>query len=67
MKFEFTKKDASFRAFDTGKSCSEALIIASTNPQYGKRLFIELPVQYMQTTSSEQLKINMLLSKISYK
>ena len=36
----------------TGKSFSEALILASTNPQYGKRLFIELQVQYMKTTSS---------------
>ena len=26
----------------TGKSFSEALILASTNPQYDKRLFIEL-------------------------
>ena len=26
---------------DTGKSFSEALILASTNPQYDKRLFIE--------------------------
>ena len=29
----------------TGKSFSEALILVSTNPQYDKRLFIELPVQ----------------------
>ena len=29
----------------TGKSFSEALILASTNPQYDKRLFIELRVQ----------------------
>ena len=36
----------------TGKSFSEALILASTNPQYDKRLFIELRVQYMKTTSS---------------
>ena len=34
----------------TGKSFSEALILASTNPQYDKRLFIELRVQYMKTT-----------------
>ena len=27
----------------TGKSWSEALIFASTNPQYEKRLFMELP------------------------
>ena len=38
---------------DTGKSLSEALILGSTssNPQYDKRLFIYLPVQYMKTTS----------------
>ena len=27
----------------TGKSFSKALILASTNPQYDKRLFMELP------------------------
>ena len=37
----------------TGKSLSEALIFASTNPQYDDRLFIDLPVQYMNTTSAE--------------
>ena len=37
----------------TGKSFSEALVLASTNPQYDKRLFIELPVQQMKTTSAE--------------
>ena len=46
----------------TGKSFSEALILASTNPQYDKRLLIELPVQHMKTTSAKyvhnvQLKI----------
>ena len=30
--------------FSTGKSLSEALIFASTNPQYDDRLFIELQV-----------------------
>ena len=30
----------------TGKSLSEALIFASTNPQYDNRLFIELQVQF---------------------
>ena len=39
----------------TGKSFSEALILASTNPKYDKRLFIDLPVQYMKTTSSEHV------------
>ena len=32
----------------TGKSLLEALILASINPQYDKRLFIELQVQYMK-------------------
>ena len=31
----------------TGKSFSEALILASTNPKYDKILFIELQVQCM--------------------
>ena len=34
---------------------SEALIFALTNPQYDKRLFIDLPVQYVKTTSSEHV------------
>ena len=38
----------------TGKSFSEALILASTNPKYDKILFIELKVQYMKIASSEQ-------------
>jgi hypothetical protein len=40
---------------DTGKSLSEALILGSTNSQYDKRLFNDLPVQYMKTTSSEHV------------
>jgi hypothetical protein len=39
----------------TGKSLSEAFILTSTNPQYDKRLFIDFPVQYMKTTSSEHV------------
>ena len=39
----------------TGKSLLEALIVASTNPQYDKRLLIDIPVQYMKTTSSEHV------------
>ena len=30
----------------TGKFLSEALILASSNPQYDKRLFIEFPEKY---------------------
>ena len=41
--------------FNTGKSLSEALIFASTNPQYDYRLFIELQVQYMKIPSSNML------------
>ena len=37
----------------TGKSLSEALIFASTNPQYDSRLSIELQVQCMKIPSSE--------------
>ena len=44
----------SIRPF-TGKSFSEALILASTNPQFEKRLFMDLPVQYIKTTSSEHV------------
>ena len=29
-----------------GKPFSEALILATTNPQYDKKMFIDLPVQY---------------------
>ena len=47
----------------TGKSLLEAFILASTNPQYGKRLFIDLQVQYMKTASSEHEE-NMLCAKI---
>ena len=35
-----------------GKYLSEALILASTNPQYDDSLFIELQVQYMKMPSS---------------
>ena len=31
----------------TGYSLSEALILASINPKYDDRLFVELPVQYL--------------------
>ena len=37
---------------NTGKSLSEALIFASTNPQYDDKLFIELQSQYMKIPSS---------------
>ena len=39
----------------TGKSFSEALILASVNPQYDKRLFIEFPEKYMLATCCVQI------------
>ena len=39
----------------TGKSFSKALVLASTNPQYVKRLFIELQVQYLKIYLSEHV------------
>merc|ERR1712008_465063 len=50
QKLKYTNKKLS-----TGKSFSEAPTLASTNPQYDKTLFIESPVQYMKTTSSEHV------------
>ena len=40
----------------TGKFLSEPVILTSTNPQYDKRLYIDLPVQYMKPTSAEHGK-----------
>ena len=34
--------------YDTGRSLSEALIFASTNPQYDNRLFMELKFIYFE-------------------
>ena len=39
----------------TGKSYSEALILASVNPQHDKRLFIEIPKKYKYRTCSVQI------------
>ena len=49
--FSSTAK-VSFIFHCTGKSLLEALIFALINPQYDKRLFIELQVQYMKIPSS---------------
>ena len=45
---------------NTGKSLSEALILASTNPQHDDRLFVELQVQYMKITSWEHVENTLL-------
>ena len=39
--------------FCTGKSLSEALIFAPSDPHYDERLFIELQDQYMKIASLE--------------
>ena len=39
-----------FYVLFTGKSMSEALIFALTNPQYDNRLFIELPLHYIPSS-----------------
>ena len=51
------------KAVYTGKSLSEALILASNNPRYDGRLLIELQVQYMKIPSSEHGE-NMLCTEI---
>ena len=53
-----TQQIFEIKSVHTGKSLSEAFILTSTNPQYDKRLFIDLPVQYKKTTSSEHVYIN---------
>jgi hypothetical protein len=54
-----------------GKSLTEELVFAATNPQYETRLIIELRVHYMKTTSSEHVvkvffppKINKIYCRI---
>ena len=49
----------------TGKSLSEALMFASTIPQYVNRLFIELQVQYIKIPSSEHGE-NVLCTEIVF-
>jgi hypothetical protein len=51
--------------YSTGKSLTEALIFASTNPQYDDRLFIELQGQCMKIPSSEHGE-NMLCREIVF-
>ena len=54
---EFRKESQRFRQYlqvITGKSFSEALILASVNPQYDKRLFIEFPEKYKFRTCCVQ-------------
>ena len=55
LTFALAESIRSDMEINTGKSFSEVLILASTNPQYDKKLFIDLPVQYMKTTSSNHV------------
>ena len=64
-KVKHAKLAEGIEAAITGKSLSDAFILTSTNPQFEKRLFIELPVQYMKTTSSEHGE-NMLCTQIAF-
>ena len=48
----------------TGKSLSEALIFASTNPQYDDRWSIELQVQYIHENFKLKPGETMLLTEI---
>ena len=50
--FLISNKKTEFTYLHTVKSLSEALIFASTNPQYDDRFSIELQVQYMKISSS---------------
>ena len=54
------------KSSSTGKYFSEALILASTNPQYDKRLSIELSGQYIKIPSSEHVE-NMYTDRNSVK
>ena len=49
------------RVFSTGKSLSEALVLASTNPNYDARLFIELQVQYKKKHVKQVNKVHKLV------
>ena len=49
------------------KSLLEALIVASNIPRYDKRLFIDLPVQYMKHTSSEHVVLYINCSDVKTK
>ena len=53
--YELKVQPSTSTSDNIGKFLSEALILGSTNPQYDKRLLIDLPIQYMKTTSSEHV------------
>ena len=51
----------------TGKSLSKELILASTNPQHDKRLFIELRVHYMKTIQAQNMLCTWIVLKVKTK
>ena len=53
--YELKVQPSTSTSDNIGKFLSEALILGSTNPQYDKRLFFDLPVQYLKTTRSEHV------------
>ena len=50
---KFSSEIMQFTVLITGKSFSEVLIRSSTNPQYDKRLSIDLLVQYIKIPNLE--------------
>ena len=61
--FGFSWQTTKSEMYLEGKSFSEALIFASTNPKYDDRLFIKLWVQYPKIPSSEHVE-NMMCTQI---
>ena len=51
--YELKVQPSTSTSDNTGNFFSEAPIFASTNPQYNKRLFVDLPFQFKKTKSSE--------------
>ena len=61
-------KQPNYKILVTGKSFSEALILASVNPQHDKRLFIEFPEKYkFRTCCAQKLLFFVLKFKTMYK
>ena len=55
--FGLCKKPFTNNVGHTGKTLSEALIFASTNPKYDERLFIELQVQYSMVPNNSAARL----------
>ena len=55
---EFNYSDWKLTLYVTGKSMSEALIFALTNPQYDKRLFMKIENCKLRTSGEHDVYIN---------